>query len=71
MTSNRSCYYQPGSGLTRCRNLKVKGGGKGHKREQSVGIVAVASQRILVLKVTSVMGVRGECRPKVKDWTID
>ena len=28
-----SCYYQPGGGLTRCQNLKVKGGGKGHKRE--------------------------------------
>jgi len=39
MTSNRSCYYQPGGGLTRCRNLKVKGGGRGHTREGGVGSV--------------------------------
>jgi len=69
MTSNRSCYYKPGGGLTRCRNVKVKGGGKGHKHEQNVGIVAVAWWRILVLEVKSVMGVKGECRPKGKDWT--
>jgi len=33
MTSTWSCCYQPGGGLTRCQNLKVRGGGKGHKRE--------------------------------------
>ena len=28
MTSSRSCYYQPGGGLTRCQSLKVEDGGK-------------------------------------------
>ena len=33
MTSSRSCYYQPGGGLTRCQSLKVEDGGKGHTSE--------------------------------------
>jgi len=39
MTNSRSCYYQPGSGLTRCQSLKVEDGGKGHTHEGDVGSV--------------------------------
>ena len=31
--SSRSCYYQPGNGLTRFQSLKVEDGGKGHTSE--------------------------------------
>jgi len=53
-TSSRSCYYQPGGGLTRCQSLKVEDGGKGHTSEWGVGSVNVAQLRIRVLKVASV-----------------
>ena len=69
MTSHQSCYYQPGGSLTRCQNLKVQGGGNSHESEWSVGSVALASLRILVWAIASVMGARSQCRPKVRDWT--
>jgi len=33
MTSDQSCCYQPGGGLTRCQNWKMNDGGKGHTSE--------------------------------------
>ena len=41
-------------------------GSKGHTREGGVGSVIVAWWRILILEVTSVMGVRSKCRPRVR-----